>query len=74
MRFLALYNGKTVSSAELLAVTADERILEDFGRRLLGDECQRNESVVREPPASERPTGRTSDVSRAVFTYTKPVE
>jgi len=45
MRFLALYDGKTVSSAELLAVTADERILRDFGRCLMGDEIEE-----REPP------------------------
>jgi len=60
MRFLALYNGKTVSSAELLAVTADEQILDDFGKRLLGEHPgerpshpRDDESIVRgAPPAS----------------------
>jgi hypothetical protein len=37
-RFLALYDGKTVSSAELLAVSADRRLVEDFGRRLVQDD------------------------------------
>jgi hypothetical protein len=37
-RFLALYDGKTVSSAELLALSADRRLVEDFGKRLVSDE------------------------------------
>ena len=38
MRFIALYDGKTVSSAELLAISADQRLVQDFGRRLVTDD------------------------------------
>ena len=41
--FLALYHGNTVNSSEILALTADRHIVEDFAVRLL-----------REPP--ETPT------------------
>ncbi len=41
--FLALYHGNTVNSSEILALTADRHIVEDFAARLL-----------REPP--ETPT------------------
>jgi len=37
MKFLALYSGRTISSAELVALTANERILNDFAKRLVGD-------------------------------------
>ncbi len=37
-RFLALYGGPTISSAELLAVSADQRLVQDFGRRLVSEE------------------------------------
>jgi len=38
VRFIALYDGPTVSSAQLLALTGDERIVKDFGRRLFEDD------------------------------------
>ena len=34
--FLALYHGNTVNASEILALTADRRIVEDFAARLLG--------------------------------------
>lgn len=33
--FLALYHGNTVNSSEILALTADRHIVEDFAARLL---------------------------------------
>ena len=36
--FLALYSGDTVSRAELIALSADQRIVEDFAKRLVTDE------------------------------------
>ncbi len=35
--FLALYHGNTVNSSEILALTADRHIVEDFAARLLGE-------------------------------------
>ena len=35
--FLALYHGNTVNSSEILALTADRHIVEDFATRLLGE-------------------------------------
>ncbi|MBA2713729.1 MAG: hypothetical protein H0U55_09290 [Rubrobacteraceae bacterium] len=35
--FLALYHGNTVNTSEILALTADHRIVEDFAVRLLGE-------------------------------------
>jgi len=43
--FLALYRGPTVAAAELVALSADERLVRDFAERL-----------VTEPPA--RPPNR----------------
>jgi hypothetical protein len=58
-RFLALYDGQTISSASLLAVSADERLVRDFGKRLIDeddDERDRRPSEngngsTRRPPA-----------------------
>jgi hypothetical protein len=36
--FLALYRGATISSAELVAVSADNHIVQDFATRLITDE------------------------------------
>jgi hypothetical protein len=36
--FLALYRGATISSAELVAVSADNHIVQDFAARLVTDE------------------------------------
>ena len=33
--FIALYSGETVSGARLVALTADPRLVRDFGSRLL---------------------------------------
>ena len=41
--FLALYHGDTVNNSELLAVTADRRIVEDFLARLLGQPSEPSE-------------------------------
>jgi len=35
--FLALYSGQTVNSAELIALSTDERIVIDFARRLVAE-------------------------------------
>ena len=39
-RFLALYSGPSIHSAELIAVSADERIVRDFGKRLIAGETE----------------------------------
>ena len=39
--FLALYSGKDVEHAELVAISANERLVEDFARRLVRDEPDR---------------------------------
>jgi hypothetical protein len=44
--FLALYHGNTVNSSELLALTADRRIVEDFAARLLGQPSEPPKSPV----------------------------
>jgi hypothetical protein len=44
--FLALYHGDTVNSSELLAVTADRRIVEDFAARLLGQPSEPSQDPV----------------------------
>lgn len=46
--FLALYRGPTVAAAELVALSADERLVRDFAERL-----------ITEPP-ERRPTAPTS--------------
>jgi hypothetical protein len=38
LRFLALYSGSTISDAELVAISADRKIISDFGKRLVSDE------------------------------------
>ncbi len=35
--FLALYQGETINSAKVVAVTAEQGIVADFSRRLLDD-------------------------------------
>lgn len=39
--FLALYHGDTVNSSEILAITADPRVVGDFAARLLKEEAPR---------------------------------
>ena len=52
-RFLALYDGQTISSASLLAVSADERLVADFGKRLIMDEPEREtDGHDRRPPVN----------------------
>ena len=48
-RFLALYDGQTISSASLLAVSADERLVADFGKRLIMDEPEPEDERDRPP-------------------------
>jgi hypothetical protein len=36
--FIALYRGDTVSGAKLVALTADQRMVQDFAARLVEDE------------------------------------
>ena len=52
--FLALYRGKSISAAELVAVSADQEIVRDFGRRLVSDEPKvlELEDEHRRPPRS----------------------
>jgi hypothetical protein len=45
-RFLALYSGATVNSSEVLALSADPRIVKEFAARLL-----EQPSTVTEDPA-----------------------
>jgi hypothetical protein len=44
--FLALYHGDTVNASELIAITADRRIVEDFAARLLGEPSEPSEDPV----------------------------
>jgi hypothetical protein len=44
--FLALYRGATVNSSEILAITADRRIVEEFAGRLLGERPEPSEDPV----------------------------
>jgi len=44
--FLTLYHDKTVNAAELLTITADRRIVEDFAARLLGEPSEPSEDPV----------------------------
>ena len=48
--FLALYRGDSVSSAKLLALTADHELVRDFAARLLNnrDEEQNTDPVLKE--------------------------
>jgi hypothetical protein len=36
--FLALYRGETILGASLVAVSADQKIVSEFGKRLIADE------------------------------------
>jgi hypothetical protein len=64
-RFLALYSGPSIHSAELIAVSADERIVHDFGRRLITDPREPEDDELDHPPSvngnghSRRPTRST---------------
>lgn len=53
--FLALYRGKTVSSAELVAVSADQRLVEDFAFRLTVDDPSESQRIATRPAL--RPVG-----------------
>jgi hypothetical protein len=44
--FLALYHGDTVNSSELLAITADRPIVEEFAARLLGQPSKSSRDPV----------------------------
>ena len=55
--FLALYSGKDVEHAELVAISANERLVEDFARRLVRDEPDRRR-VVKSDSKRNSPTGR----------------
>ena len=47
--FLALYRGESVSSAKLLALTADPQLVSDFAARMLDEPEEREQdAVVRE--------------------------
>jgi len=52
--FLALYHGNTVNASEILALTADRRIVEDFVDRLLGEPSEPS----RDPVVSNIEEGR----------------
>ena len=36
--FLALYRGETISGASLVAVSADQKLVQDFAERMITDE------------------------------------
>jgi len=66
-RFLAYYEGPTISSAQLLAVTANESIVRDFGRRLVGEDPGRRDDPPKEPPTTkEERFGDPEGFGRAV--------
>ena len=44
--FLALYHGNTVNASEILALTADRHIVEDFAARLLGESLESSKNLV----------------------------
>ena len=44
--FLALYHGPTVNSSEILAITADRHLVEEFAGRLLGARPEPSEDPV----------------------------
>ena len=47
--FIALYHGETISSAELVATTADPELVRDFAERMLSvPEEQEPDAVLRE--------------------------
>ena len=48
--FVALYRGRTVSEAELIAVSAEQRLVSRFFTELLGGQASEHE-----PPVVERP-------------------
>jgi len=54
-RFLALYSGPTISSCELLAVTADPQLVREFGTRLFEDDLE--EDATEEVAQSEERHG-----------------
>jgi len=62
-QFLALYQGPTVSSAELIAISANPELLRDFGQKLLGEEQAESATRPVGPagpvPANRTPSGRT---------------
>lgn len=53
--FIALYRGRTVAEAELVAVTAEPRLVRRFFSELLGasEEEQATEKPKHEPPIFE---------------------
>jgi hypothetical protein len=46
--FIALYRGETVSAAQLIAVTADPTLVQDFATRLVSDSPERDEDRRRD--------------------------
>ena len=47
--FIALYHGETISSAELVATTADPELVHDFAERMLSQpEGQEPDAILRE--------------------------
>jgi len=42
-RFLALYSGSTIPDAELVAISCNRDIVQEFGRRLIFDELAHGE-------------------------------
>jgi hypothetical protein len=56
--FLALYHGDTVNSSELLAITADRPIVEEFAARLLGQPSKSSEDPVEDPVVVSIEEGR----------------
>ena len=50
--FVALYRGRTVSEAELIAVSAEPRLVSRFFKELLGESGSEREA---EDPARTRP-------------------
>ena len=48
MRFVAIYCGTTVYDSELLAISSDPRLVQDFAQRLCGDDAEPDD---RRPPS-----------------------
>jgi hypothetical protein len=49
--FVALYRGRTVAEAELIAVSAEERLVRRFFVELLGGSDEKQDGDAETPPA-----------------------
>ena len=50
--FLALYSGKDIEHAELVAISANERLIQDFAQRLTEKEPEVRQYIEEQSPDS----------------------